>query len=233
MSTFGEALNMLTYIRGVAASVSAKVPQHMQNYLEKLPFMIFYDEYKPALHTILAILDTYDIEGGFETLTNKMIPVVVRKPWRLGAIGIDVMKIAINSDIIPIAVSVVVDGAIGRSIIKNKGFAEITKTALSEAVGNILNIFGRHIIDILRYLNTEVESYPEGLPEVLTSYAVKSYLLSKIYENRGIEREELFNKILRSYILEIDEDLERLKIFKQASIYIQGRRLRAYIFDIF
>ena len=233
MSTFGEALNMLTYIRGVAASVSAKVPQHMRNYLEKLPFMIFYDEYKPALHTILAILDAYDIEVGFETLANKMIPVVVRKSWRLGAIGIDVMKIAINSDIIPIAVSVIVDGAIGRSIIKNKGFAEITKTALSEAVGNVLNIFGRHIIDILRYLNAEVESYPEGLPEVLTSYAVKSYLLSKIYENRGIKREELFNKILRSYILEIDEDLERLKIFKQASIYIQGRRLRAYMFDIF
>jgi hypothetical protein len=233
MITFEEALDMILYIRGVAASVSAKVPQHMQSYLEKLPFMIFYDEYKPALHAILAILDTYDIEGGFETLANKMIPVVVRKSWRLGAKGIDVMKIAINSDIIPIAVSVVVDGAIGRSIIKNKGFAEITKTALKDAVGNALNIFQRHIIDILRYLNLETDSYPQGLPEVLTSYAVKSYLLSKIYENRGVPREELFNKILRSYILEIDEDLERLKIFKQASIYIHDYRLQAYMFDIF
>jgi hypothetical protein len=233
MITFEEALDMILYIRAITTSISAKVPQHMRNYLEKLPFMIFYDEYKPALHTILAILDTYDIEIGFESLASKMIPIEIRKSWRLGAIETDAMNIALNSSIIPLAVSVIADGAIGRSIIKNRDFAEITKTALSEAVGNVLNIFGRHIIDILRYLNLETDSYPQGFPEVLTSYAVKSYLLSKIYENRGVEREVLFNKILRSYILEIDEDLERLKIFKQASIYIQGRRLRAYIFDIF
>ena len=233
MTTFKEALDMILYIRAIAASVSSKVPQHMRNYLEKLPFTIFYDDYKPALHTILAVLDTYDVEVGFESLADKMIPIEVRKSWRLGALETDAMNIALSSNIIPLAVSVIADAAIGRSIIKNRDFAEITKTALNEAVGNVLNIFGRHIIDILRYLNLETDSYPQGFPEVLTSYAVKSYLLSKIYENRGIEREELFNKILRSYILKIDEDLERLKIFKQASIYIHDYRLRAYIFDIF
>jgi hypothetical protein len=233
MTTFDEALDMILYIRAIATSVSSKVPQHMRNHLEKLPFMIFYDEYKPALHTILAILDAYDIEIGFEALADKMIPIEVRKSWRLGALETDAMNIALSSSIIPLAVSVIADGAIGRSIIKNRDFAEITKTALKDAVGNALNIFGRHIIDILRYLNLETDSYPQGFPEVLTSYAVKSYLLSKIYEIRGIKREELFNKILRSYILEIDKDLERLKIFKQASIYIHDYRLRAYIFDIF
>jgi hypothetical protein len=234
MTTFEEALDMILYIRAIAASVSAKVPQHMRNYLEKLPFIIFYDEYKPALHTILAILDTYDIEIGFEALASKMIPIEIRKSWRLGAIETDAMNIALSNSIIPLAVSVIVDGAIGRVFITNRDFAEITKTALSEAVGNVFNIFGRHIIDILRYLNLEAESYPQGFPEVLTSYAVKSYLLSKIYENRGVAREELFNKILRSYILEIDEDLEKLKIVKRSTIYYrENLRMLAYIFDIF
>jgi hypothetical protein len=233
MTTFDEALDMILYIRAIATSVSSKVPQHMRNHLGKLPFMIFYDEYKPVLHTVLAILDAYDIEVGFEALADKMIPIEVRKSWRLGALETDAMNIALSNSIIPLAVSVIADGAIGRSIIKNRDFAEITKTALNEAVGNVFSIFQRHIIDILRYLNLETDSYPQGFPEVLTSYAVKSYLLSKIYEIRGIKREELFNKILRSYILEIDEDLERLKIFKLASIYIHDYRLRAYIFDIF
>lgn len=232
MITFEEALNMIVYIRAIATSASAKVPQHMRSYLDKLPFMIFPDEYKPALHTILAILDTYDIEIGFESLATKMIPIEVRKSWRLGAIGTDAMNIALNNSIIPLAVSVIVDGAIGRAIITNMDFNEIAKTALSEAVGDVLNIFVRHITNILRYLKAETESYPQGFPEVLTSYAVKSYLLSKIYENRGVAREELFNKILRSYVLEIDEDLEKLKIVKQTSIYIQSHRLQAYIFDI-
>jgi hypothetical protein len=233
MITFEKALDMLTYIKAVAASASTKVTQYMHGYLEKLPFMVFPDEYKPVLHTVLAILDANDIEVGFDALASKMIPIEIRKSWKLGALDTDVMKIVINSDIIPIAISVIADGAIGRSIIKNKAFAEITKTALSEAVDDVLNIFVRHITDILRYIKGETESYPQGLPEVLASYAVKSYILSKIYENRGIIREELFNKILRSYILEVDEDLKRLKIVKLTNIYIQDRRIRAYMFDIF
>jgi len=161
-----------------------------------------------------------------------MISIEIRKSWKLGALDTDVMKIVINSDIIPMVASVIADGVIGRSIIANKGLADIMRTALSDAVGT-LNIFRSHVIGVLKYLDNEAESYPQGLPEVLTSYAIKSYILSKIYENRGIIREELFNKILRSYILEVDEDLKRLKIVKPTNIYIQDRRIRTYKFEIF
>jgi hypothetical protein len=56
---------------------------------------------------------------------------------------------------------------------------------------------------------------------------MKSYLLSVIYGDK-----ELFERILRTFLLEIDSDLLKRGILAPTGISIYGSRVSIYIFKI-
>jgi hypothetical protein len=187
--------------------------------------MVLAEEYR---HIMLLTLETLDMCTKLTKLTLKLCTFTPQRFRDIFGEAIDYMYSVLQDhpDIASIIFYIYLNRTHGMRFISL--FGDLTKEVLKEARGMsvIASSLSSYIDDAINHIEKgELINYESTY--VIVSFIMKSYLLSVIYGDK-----ELFERILRTFLLEIDRDLLKRGILMPSGLSIHGTTVTIYIFKI-
>jgi hypothetical protein len=233
----GDAKRVLQFIAVDLSKVSEEIFSREQDlrltqmlYIKKKDIistvtMVLAEEYR---HIMLLTLETLDMCTRLTKLALKLCSFTPQAFRDIFGEAIDYMYSVLQDhpDIVFIIFYIYLNRTHGKRFISL--FADLTKEVLKEArsMSVIASSLSSYIDDAINHIEKgEPINYESTY--AIVSFIMKSYLLSVIYGDK-----ELFERILRTFLLEIDSDLLKRGILAPTGISIHGSRVSIYIFKI-
>lgn len=190
--------------------------------IERFTLLALPDSYKPAVLSTLSMISIY---GDGLSLLMPSYLIEFRD-----AIDLIYSTIERSSDVIAIFFYIYYNIAQGMELVSS--YAKLVKDILDDAmkISRLANSLKIYIDDAMRHIESGgVEGIRYLTTYAVVSFIVKSYLLSAIYNDKG-----LFDKILRAFMVDVDRELINRGLLRTSGLWYGGSEARvgAYIFKI-